>query len=172
MAKGNVMESARAADAARLKGDRLRPLAGLPIVVKDNIKSIGFPTTAGTPTLKGFYPRANAPVAQTLFANGAILLGKANMHELAMGGTSSNVGFGFARNPYDEKRVPGGSSGGTAAAISARMTPAGLGTDTAGSVRCPAGFCGMGAPMVEALALTGARLASFCREIGKLLIQR
>jgi indoleacetamide hydrolase len=141
--ENRVVERARSVDAARSKGQTLGQLAGLPIVVKDNINTVGFPTTAGTPTLKGFYPHADAPVAGILFRNGAILLGKTNMHELAKGGTSSNPAFGFVKNPYDMNRVPGGSSGGTGAAISARITPAGLGTDTGGSARIPAAFCGI-----------------------------
>ncbi len=141
--ENRVIERARSVDAARSKGQELGLLAGLPIVVKDNMNTVGFPTTAGTPTLKGFYPRSDAPVADILFRNGAILLGKTNIHELARGGTSSNPAFGFAKNPYDMNRVPGGSSGGTGAAISARITPAGLGTDTGGSTRIPAAFCGI-----------------------------
>jgi indoleacetamide hydrolase len=138
-----VLERARSVDFARSKRQALGPLAGLPLVIKDNINTVGFPTTAGTPTLKGFYPRSNAPVADILFRNGAILLGKTNMPELARGITSSSPEFGFTRNPYDLNRAPGGSSSGTAAAISARITPAGLGTDTGGSTRIPAAFCGI-----------------------------
>jgi indoleacetamide hydrolase len=82
-------------------------------------------------------------VVDTLFHNGAILLAKANMHELARGGTSTNPTFGIVKNPYDPSRIPGGSSGGTAVAVATRMAPAGLGTDTAGSVRVPAAFCGL-----------------------------
>jgi mandelamide amidase len=141
--ENRVLERARSIDDARSKRQTLGPLAGLPLVVKDNINTIGFPTTAGTPILKGFYPRSDAPVVNILFRNGAILFGKTNMHELARGITSSNPAFGFARNPYDMNRVPGGSSGGTGAAISARITPAGLGTDTGGSTRIPAAFCGI-----------------------------
>ena len=138
-----VLERARAVDIARSKGENLGTLAGLPIVVKDNINTVGFPTTAGTPALKDNFPRTHAPVVETLFRNGAILLAKTNMHELAMGMTTSNPAFGFTKNPYDITRIPGGSSGGTAAAIAARISPAGLGTDTAGSTRIPAAFCGI-----------------------------
>ena len=138
-----VLESARGVDKARARGERLGPLAGLPLIVKDNIDTVGFPTSAGNNALKKYFPRKNAPVVDALFKNGAILLAKANMHELARGGTSTNPTFGFVRNPYDPTRIPGGSSGGTAVAVAARMAPAGLGTDTAGSVRVPAAFCGI-----------------------------
>jgi mandelamide amidase len=138
-----VLEHARAVDCARRKGQTLGPLAGLPLVAKDNINTVGFPTTAGTAALKGYYPQSDAPVADILFKSGAILLGKTNMDELSRGFTTSNPVFGFARNPYDMSRVPGGGSGGTGSAISARITPAGLGSDTAGSGRIPAAFCGI-----------------------------
>lgn len=121
------------------------PLAGLPIVVKDNINTRGLQTAAGTPALEGFLPARHAPSVQRLVDAGAILLGKANMHELAFGITSTNLspGAGPVRNPYDPERIPGGSSGGTAAAIAARIAPAGLGTDTGGSTRIPAALCGI-----------------------------
>jgi Asp-tRNA(Asn)/Glu-tRNA(Gln) amidotransferase A subunit family amidase len=141
--ENRVLERARSVDAARSKGQAVGRLAGLPLVIKDNINTVGFPTTAGTPALKGYYPQRDAVVADVLFNNGAILLGKANMHELGRGVTTSNPTFGFARNPYDMKRVPGGGSGGTGAAIAARITPAGLGSDTAGSARMPAAVCGI-----------------------------
>lgn len=121
------------------------PLAGLPIVVKDNINTRGLQTAAGTPALEGFAPARHAPSVQRLVDAGAVLLGKANMHELAFGITSTNLnpGAGPVRNPYDPERIPGGSSGGTAAAIAARIAPAGLGTDTGGSTRIPAALCGI-----------------------------
>lgn len=138
-----VLEAARAVDSARFKGPPLGRLAGLPIVVKDNISTVGFPTTAGTAALRDFYPQRNARIIDILDENGAILLGKANMDELGRGFTNSNATYGFAKNPYDTSRVPGGGAGGTAAAISARITPAGLGSDTAGSARIPSSFCGI-----------------------------
>lgn len=138
-----VVEQARAVDTARKAGQKLGPLAGLPIVVKDNINTVGFPTTAGTPALKENIPPRNARVTQALFDRGALLLGKANMHELGRGVTNSNRAFGCAENPYDKTLVPGGGAGGTAAAIAGRITPAGLGSDTAGSARMPASFCGI-----------------------------
>ncbi|HTH60009.1 MAG TPA: indoleacetamide hydrolase [Paraburkholderia sp.] len=121
------------------------PLAGLPVVVKDNINTRGLSTSAGTPALEGFTPARHAPSVQRLVDAGAILLGKANMHELAFGITSTNLSphAGPVRNPYDPALIPGGSSGGTAAAIAARIAPAGLGTDTGGSTRIPAALCGI-----------------------------
>lgn len=140
-----ALEAAREVDIARMRGAVLAPLAGLPVAIKDNINTMGYPTSAGTSSLKAYRPTKNAPVAEALFKSGAILFGKTNMHELAQGGTSNNPIFGPVRNPYDKRRVAGGSSGGTAAAIAARIVPAGLGTDTAGSVRIPASFCGIAA---------------------------
>ena len=138
-----ALEAARGVDAARTRGDRLGPLAGLPLYIKDNINTQGIRTTAGTPALKDFMPRHNAPVLEPLLRAGAIVLAKASLHELAFGSTSSNAAFGFVKNPYDTRRIPGGSSGGTAAGIAARIAPAGLGTDTGASVRHPASFCGL-----------------------------
>jgi Asp-tRNA(Asn)/Glu-tRNA(Gln) amidotransferase A subunit family amidase len=143
--KAGALAAARAVDARRAKGDNLPPLAGLPIVVKDNINTRDLPTTGGTPALRHLRPRENAPVLQRLIDAGAIVLGKANMHELAFGTTNSNLApfAGIVRNPYDRTRVPGGSSGGTGAALAAGIAPAGLGTDTGGSVRIPAAVCGL-----------------------------
>ena len=143
--KAGALAAARKVDAARASGATLPPLAGLPIVVKDNINTSDLPTTGGTPALKDVRPAANAPTLQRLLDAGAIVLGKANMHELAFGTTSTNfTSFaGIVHNPYDRSRVPGGSSGGTGAAIGARIAPAGLGSDTGGSVRIPAALCGI-----------------------------
>lgn len=119
------------------------PLFGAPIVVKDNIDTADAPTSAGTPALRGKIPRRDAPALQRLRAAGAIVAGKTNMHELAFGITSNNAAFGPVRNPYDPKRIAGGSSGGTAAAIAAGVVDMGLGTDTGGSARIPAALCGI-----------------------------
>src|SRR5262245_17025351 len=113
------------------------------MMLKDNINTVGFPTTAGTAFLKDYRPKTNAPLADMLFKQGAILFAKSNMHELALGSTSANPTFGYVKNPYDLSRIPGGSSGGTAAAVAARIVPAGLGSDTTGSVRMPSHFCGL-----------------------------
>jgi indoleacetamide hydrolase len=139
----SVLESARAVDRTRARGEVLGPLAGVPLIVKDQIDVVGYATTAGTPALRHYMPGRNAVVVDTLLRSGAIVFAKANMHELAYGVTSSNPTFGFVRNPYDRERIPGGSSGGTAAALAARIVPLGLGEDTGGSVRIPAGFCGV-----------------------------
>jgi indoleacetamide hydrolase len=136
-----VLARARDVDRARDEGAQLPALAGLPILIKDNIDTVGWPTSAGTAFLKHF-PDRNAPVVERLLKQGAIVMGKANMHELSFGATSSNPTFGFVRNPYNPDLIPGGSSGGSAAAIAARIVPAALGTDTIGSVRIPAAFCG------------------------------
>jgi mandelamide amidase len=137
-----LREAARAADRHRAAGGELPPLHGVPLVFKDNIDTVKLPTTAGTAALLNHRPGRHAPVAQLLFDAGALLFGKNNMHELAMGITSNNAVFGAARNPYDPSTIPGGSSGGTGASIAARIAPAGLGTDTGGSVRIPAALCG------------------------------
>jgi mandelamide amidase len=139
----SALEAARAIDLRRARGEELPPLAGLPLIIKDNIATSGFPATAGTSALRGTIAHSNAPVVQLLLDQGALVLFKGNMHELAIGGTSSNPTFGIVGNPYDPERISGGSSGGSAAAIAARFAPAGLGTDTAGSVRVPAAFCGI-----------------------------
>lgn len=120
-------------------------LAGVPLVIKDNINVEGLKTTAGTPGID-FIAENSAPIVARLKAEGAVIIGKTNMHELAFGVTSNNATFGTVRNPTDPSRIPGGSSGGTAAAIAAGIAPGGVGTDTAGSVRVPAaltGICGL-----------------------------
>ena len=138
-----VLSRAQEIDRSRARGNPLPALAGLPILIKDNIDTVGFPTSAGTVALKEHFPKRNAPVVERLVRQGAIIMGKANMHELAAGCTSSNPTFGAVRNPYDLSRTPGGSSGGSAAGIAARIVPAALGTDSAGSLRIPAAYCGV-----------------------------
>ena len=119
------------------------PLRGLPIVVKDNIHVAGLANTAGTPGLESFVPKSDNTVVAKLKREGAIVLAKANLHELAFGITSNNGRFGAVGNPFDPTTFAGGSSGGTAAAISAGIVSAGLGTDTGGSVRIPAALTGI-----------------------------
>jgi mandelamide amidase len=138
-----VLEQARNADLRRAAGARLGRLHGLPIPVKDSVNTADYPTTAGTPALRGFRPRADAPLVAALRTAGAIVLGKTNLHELSFGWTSNNLAFGAVHNPYDPTRIPGGSSGGTAAAVAAHMAPLGLAEDTEGSIRVPAALCGI-----------------------------
>ncbi len=140
---GGLREAAASADRARKRGDDLGPLHGVPIALKDNIEVAGFPSTGGTPALRNFRPQRNAPVAQRLLDAGALVAGKVNMAELAGGGSTNNPTFGRTRNPYNIEHIPGGSSGGSAAAVAARLVPAALGTDTAGSIRMPAAYCGI-----------------------------
>jgi len=138
-----VLEDARARDRERLAGAKPGPLFGLPIPVKDSVNTRDYPTTGGTPALRHFRPAEDAPVVAALRAAGALVLGKTNLHELSYGWTSNNLAFGAVRNPYDLSRIPGGSSGGTAAAIAAHLAPLGVAEDTEGSIRVPAAFCGI-----------------------------
>ncbi len=138
-----VRQAARRADERRRGSERHRPLNGIPLALKDNLDTTDYPTSGGTPGLAANRPKRNAPVVEKLLEAGAIVLGKTNMHELAYGVTSNNGAFGPARNPYDPARIPGGSSGGTSVAVAARLAPAGIGTDTGGSVRIPAAHCGI-----------------------------
>jgi indoleacetamide hydrolase len=138
-----VLEAARTADLHQASGKALGPLHGVPIALKDNINTSAFPTSAGTPALRRHRPKANAPVAGALVDAGAIVFGKVGMHELAYGITSNNASFGAIHNPFDPKHIPGGSSGGSGAAVGARIVPASIGSDTGGSIRVPAAFCGV-----------------------------
>jgi Asp-tRNA(Asn)/Glu-tRNA(Gln) amidotransferase A subunit family amidase len=138
-----VEAAAREADRRRASRETLGPLHGLPIPIKDSVNTKELPTTAGTPGLRTFRPMEDAPVVRALVQAGGIVLGKTNLHELSLGWTSSNQAFGPVRNPYDPTRIPGGSSGGTAAAIAARMAPLGVAEDTEGSIRVPAALCGI-----------------------------
>jgi len=134
----NARDTASALDRERrLQGPR-GPLHGIVVIVKDNFETRGMPTTAGSALLAGFAPDRDAAQVERLRAAGAVILGKANMHEFAYGITSVGSAFGAVRNPYDPTRNPGGSSGGTAAAVAANFATVGMGTDTCGSIRIPA----------------------------------
>jgi mandelamide amidase len=163
----DAIEAARAADEARRRDpSHFGPLHGVPLLVKDNIHVAGLPNTAGTPGLQNFVPDANAPTVQALLDAGAIVLAKTDMHELAFGITSNNAAFGAVRNPYDKSRFPGGSSGGNASAIAARLAPGAIGTDTGGSVRIPAALCGIVAlrPTINRYSQVGVTPISHTRD--------
>jgi aspartyl-tRNA(Asn)/glutamyl-tRNA(Gln) amidotransferase subunit A len=135
-----TLAQAKAADARIAAGER-GPLLGVPLAHKDIFVIQGFPTTAGSKMLEGYKSPFDATVVAKLAAAGAVTLGKLNCDEFAMGGSNENSAYGVARNPWDTERVPGGSSGGSAVAVAARLAPAVTGTDTGGSIRQPASFC-------------------------------
>ena len=143
LTREQAMEQAARVDALAAKGDPLPPLAGVPIGVKDVLAMRGAPATAGSRILEGYRPPYDATAVTRLREAGAVLLGKLNCDEFAMGSSNENSAYGPVRNPADLDRVPGGSSGGSAAAVAANLAVATLGTDTGGSIRQPASYCGV-----------------------------
>ncbi|HEY2856933.1 MAG TPA: Asp-tRNA(Asn)/Glu-tRNA(Gln) amidotransferase subunit GatA [Terracidiphilus sp.] len=143
LSKERAMEQAARMDAIASKGDPLPPLAGVPVGIKDVMVMRGAPATAGSKILAGYQPPYDCTAVARLEEAGAVLLGKLNCDEFAMGSSNENSAYGPVRNPVDTERVPGGSSGGSAAAVAANMAVLTLGSDTGGSVRQPASFCGV-----------------------------
>src|SRR5262245_35550152 len=138
-----ALAAAKAVDAKHASGERLGPLAGVPLALKDVFTQKGVPTTCGSKILEGWRPPFDSTVARRLRAADVVILGKTNMDEFAMGSSTENSAYGPTRNPWNLGRIPGGSSGGSSAAVSSYQAPLGIGTDTGGSIRQPAAVTGV-----------------------------
>ena len=139
----SAMVEAEASAARAASGSRLGPLDGVPVAVKDLYDTAGAVTTGGTGSYRERVPEQDSMAVARIRAAGGVILGKTNTHELAFGGTTNNIHYGATHNPWNLERVPGGSSGGSGAALAARQAIGALGTDTGGSIRIPAAFCGV-----------------------------
>jgi aspartyl-tRNA(Asn)/glutamyl-tRNA(Gln) amidotransferase subunit A len=138
-----ALAQAKNVDARRAKGEKLSPIAGIPLALKDVLAQKGVPTTAGSKILQGWHPPYDSTVVSKLKSAGVVIMGKTNMDEFAMGSSTENSGYGPTFNPWDLTRTPGGSSGGSAAAVSAFEAPLAIGSDTGGSIRQPAALTGI-----------------------------
>src|SRR5579859_4354535 len=142
VAADEAREAARAVDRRRAAGEELGPLAGVPLALKDVFTTVGMPTTCGSAILDGWFPPYDATLTRRLREAGVVILGKTNMDEFAMGSSTENSAYGPTGNPWDLSRIPGGSGGGSAAALAAYEAPLAIGTDTGGSIRQPGAVTG------------------------------